>query len=363
MGIVIKKLKKNEIAAFKEKIDNNKYISEYSPFSDGTIDEFEWQFFNSTGDNALYFVAEDEIDNEIIGTMAALIIPMKMPDESIELTIKPEDVLVSIKGVMKYKGIDILKELLDTIERETESKKIKFYWGFTEAVVAFERIGFSNEFSSQQGILVFKPFKAYDHLKTLNSLNKYKQKILIFGLSVFSYIKVIIVRKTIKSLRCEKILFEDLNESILLSFLPKKVCSIYLNMEFLRWRIIENPSKIKYHLLQIINSVNEIISYLIYSEKQEGVFFIEQFLFKESLFLKQKKEAAMVAVNFLGRQKAIIIRTMGFTHNNINKEECEILNSIGFIYVKKGIPFILKSKFEIKSEDIYLSRLNTQGTF
>lgn len=363
MGITIKKLKKNEIATFKEKIDNNKYISKYSPFSGGTIEEFEWQFFSSADDRALYFVAEDEDDNEIIGTMAALIIPMQMPDGSVALTIKPEDVLVSIKGVMKYKGIDILKELLQTIEKETESKKIKFYWGFTEAIVAFERIGFSNEFSSQQGILVFKPLEAYNHLKTLNSLNNYKQKILILGLSVFSYFRVIIVREKIKSLCCEKILFEDINESILLSFLPKKLYTMYLNKEFLRWRIIENPSKLKYHVLKITNSVDEIISYLIYSEKQEGVFFIEQFLFKESLFFKQKKEVATIAVNFLRHKKAIIIRTMGFMHNSSNKEECEILNSMGFIYAKKGIPFILKSNFEIKSEDIYLSRLNTEGTF
>jgi hypothetical protein len=65
----------------------------------------------------------------------------------------------------------------------------------------------------------------------------------------------------------------------------------------------------------------------------------------------------------LKNKEAKIVRTMGFEHNEINREECLILKKSGFIYAKKGIPFILKSKSKINSNEIYLSRLNTQGTF
>ncbi|MGE5448408.1 MAG: hypothetical protein ACM3PR_08585, partial [Bacteroidales bacterium] len=61
---------------------------------------------------------------------------------------------------------------------------------------------------------------------------------------------------------------------------------------------------------------------------------------------------------------AAIVRAMGFKHNTINKEETEIFNSVGFTFVKKGIPFVFKANDPtIKPEHVYLSRLNTQGTF
>lgn len=363
MGIVIKQLKKGEIDDFKNRINTNKHLSDHSPFLDGSLEEFRWQFFSDSPNKSLYFLAIDDVNNELIGTMAALVIPMQMPNGEVGLTIKPEDVLLSIRALVKYKGRDILKELLEAIEKGTESKKVKFYWGFTEATSAFIRLGFSKEFSSQQGILVFKMMQAYNHLINLNSSNGLKQKILILGLSTIAYIKSSLIRKKTKSFICKEISFDEINEDILLSFLPSNMYSLSLNKDFLQWRILDNPSILKYHILQFENLQEEIIAYLIYSEKQKGVFFIEQFLYENTLSLDQKQKVTMSAVHHLKKKKASIIRTMGFTHNKINQEECEILRKIGFIYANKGIPFILKSKVELKKEDIYLSRLNTQGTF
>lgn len=363
MGIVIKLLKKDDIDDFKNRINTNKDLSDHSPFLHGSVQEFQWQFFSDSQNKSPYFLAIDDVNNELIGTMAALVIPMQMPNGEVGLTVKPEDVLLSIKALVKYKGRDILKELLDAIEKETESKKIKFYWGFTEATSAFIRLGFSKEFSSRQGILVFKTIPSYNHLINLNSSNRLKQKVLILGLSTVAYIKSSIFRKKTKAILCKEISLNDINEEILLSFLPSNMYSLYLNRDFLKWRILDNPSILKYHILQFESLQDEIISYLVYSEKQKGVFFIEQFLFKNTLTLDQKEKVIMSAMYHLKKKKAIIVRVMGFTHNKVNQEEYKLLNKIGFIYANKGIPFILKSNVKLKAEDIYLSRLNTQGTF
>ena len=158
--------------------------------------------------------------------------------------------------------------------------------------------------------------------------------------------------------------FHDVDEKTLLSFLPKKLYSIYLNKFFINWRIIKNPSELDYGMLQFTNQKDEIISYLIYSVKNGNVFFIEQFLFDEELNITIKKRIVYMALRYLKKKNAIIIRAMGFNHNSKNKEEINILSQIGFVFAKKGIPFILKSNDKnIKPGDIYLSRLNTQGTF
>lgn len=363
MGIIIKQLKKEGIDDYKKKYENNKQLAGHNPFLNSTAEVFEWQFFSSSYNSSVYFIAIDDISNELIGTLAGLLIPMQMPNGEVGITIKPEDTLISINGIKKYRDRDILKELLDSIEKKIGPNNIKFYWGFTDAITAFERLGFTKKCSSRQGVMVFSPFAAYQHLKNLNPSNKLKQKTLIFGLSFFSYFRSIFSRRKTKTIRWEEVSLKEVNEGLLLSFLPPKMYSLYLNKEFLNWRIIENPSELKYHILQFKNIQKEIISYLIYSEKQKGVYFIEQFLFDGSLSIKQKQEITMSAVHHFKCKKAKIIRSIGFDHNKINKEECTILHNTGFIYTTKGIPFILKSTTEIKAEEIYLSRLNTQGTF
>jgi hypothetical protein len=45
-------------------------------------------------------------------------------------------------------------------------------------------------------------------------------------------------------------------------------------------------------------------------------------------------------------------------------EELDLLCDTGFTFINRGIPFILKSyDKDIKPENVYLSRLNTEGTF
>lgn len=363
MGVIIKQLAKEGINAYKKQYENNKQLAKHNPFLSSTTEEFTWQFFSESYNSSVYFIAVDGETDELIGSLAGLLIPMQMPNGEMGLTIKPEDTLISIKGITKYRDRDILKELFNSIEQKLGSDNILFHWGFTDATTAFERLGFTKQFSSQQGVMIFNPIASYKHLYKLNSSNNLKQKILILGLSFFSYFKSVFSRRKIKGIKSEEISVGEINEKILLSFLPPKMYSLYLNKKFLNWRIVENPSELKYYVLQFKNSNEKITSYLIYSEKQKGIYFIEQFLFDSSLSTMQKQDISMLAVHHFKQKEAKIIRLMGFNHNKTNREESTIFKNIGFVYTTKGIPFILKSNIEIKPDEIYLSRLNTQGTF
>jgi hypothetical protein len=380
MSLQIEKLRRENIDNLKQLFNNTPILSDYNPFKGSSVDEFEWEFFSDDYYESSYYIAFDDEEKELIGTLAELIIPMQTPDSKIcytikledalinidgkiFYTIKPGDALINIRGLKKHNFRDVLSDLFDKLVENTKYNII-FYWGFTTAVNTFERLGFKNCFTSQQGVYTLKPLMAYKHLVKLNAANKIMQNIQILGLSLVSNIKTFTYYTSKKNIQCEEVNFNRVDEEILLSFLPEKLYSLYLNKYFINWRIIKNPSELNYGMLQFSNKEGKVMSYLIYSIKNDEVFFIEQFLFDKNLNLKVKQRIVYRALRYLKEKNATIIRAMGFNHNLKNKEEIKILSRVGFIFAKKGIPFILKSNDgNIKPEDIYLSRLNTEGTF
>jgi hypothetical protein len=364
MSIEIKVLKKEDISELERLFVRTPILKQYNPFVTGSLDEFKWQFFNDKYQSSVYAIAYDVARDELAATLSALYFPMKTPAGEICQSIKPEDALVNVKALVRHKGHDFLKELLDLIESKSEFINVKFLWGFTYAANSFERLGFSHCFSSKQGTYVIRPVLAYKHLVSLNTANGLKQKIQIAGLTCMSYLKNIINKRNCKEIICKEVKLKDINEDTLLSFLPSELYSIHLNKDFLNWRIVENSSVLKYSILQFEDYSQRVLAFFIYSQKEGRVFFVEQFLFNPDLSVALKEKITYIALQHLKSEGAAIVRAMGFNHNKINKEELAILNRTGFIFINRGIPFIFKSlDKKIKAEDLYLSRLNTQGTY
>ena len=364
MSIKIKVVEKDEIRELRRLFERTPILAQDNPFINGSIDEFMWQFFSDNYHSSVYTIAYDTDRDELAGTLSALYIPMKSPDGQVYQTIKPEDTLINIRALVRYKNRDLLKDLFDVIESKSELLNVKLYWGFTYAVNSFERLGFTRHFSSKQGTYVINPLAAYRHLISLNASNGTKQKIQIAGLTMFSYLKQLLSQKRIGGLKCKEIRLKDIDEEILLGFLPEHLYSIYVDKYFLKWRIEENISSLTYSILQIEDQSEQIKAYLIYSQKEGMVFFVEQLLFDRNLSMKTKAEIFQVALQYLKSLDAVIVRAMGFNHNQANKEDMDLLIKSGFVFINRGIPFIFKSMDKnIKAEDIYLSRLNTDGTF
>ena len=364
MSLEINKIKKDEVLKLKYLFENTPGLAEYDPFIKGSAEEFEWQFFSENYKSSTYIVATDSENDELLGTLSALIIPMRSPDGNVCQTIKPEDTLVNIKGLVRYKNRDILQEMFDKIVSENKSMDIMFFWGFTYAVNSFNRLGFTHDFSSQQGVYVINPNLAYTHLASLNPSNGFRQKIQILGLSMFSYFKTLFKNKRASSINIKEISLKEVNEELLISFLPENLYCLYLDKCFLSYRIGKNPSESEYSILQFGTRQQPVISYLIYSRKKNSIYFIEQFLFDNKLNRKEKKEIIYAALRYFKGKKAVIVRAMGFNHNNVNKEERSLLSNVGFVFINRGIPFVFKSNHKsIKPESVYLSHLNTEGAF
>jgi len=360
MSLEIKKIGKEDINDLKALFELTPFLAEHNPFLSGSDLEFAWQFFSEDYEECLYYIASDKED--LIGTLAALIIPMRTPEGDVCFTIKPEDALINIKGLLKHAGRDIFQELQSRIDEETRSKDIKFLWGFSESVDAFKRLGFSTCFKTQTGIYSFNFLSIYRHFLNLKPDKSMVQKASLLALSMLSYSKAKSFQRSSKNHLCSKVTFDEINEDVLLSFLPDSLYCLYLSKQFLKWRIVDNPSRLEYGILKIENSRNEIISYIFYSRKQSDAYFIEQVLFDPKLGFREKREIIGSALKHLKRKNASIIQMMGFKHNAINKEEIGIFRKSGFIFLNQGLTFILKSNYkDIACEDIYLSRLNMQG--
>jgi hypothetical protein len=363
MSIEIKVVEQDDISELKRLFERTPILTHYNPFSNGSVDEFRWQFFNDGYQSSIYIMAYDSVKDELAGTLSALFIPMKSPDGQVYQTLKIEDALIN-KALVQYRDRDILKELLDAIELKAVSLNVKFLWAFTYAVSSFERLHFTNCFSSKQGTYIIKPLAAYRHLISLNASNGTKQKIQIGGLTTISYLKRLLTHKRHGELTCKEIIWNDIDEEILLSFLPDNLYSIYLDRHFLNWRITENPSSLSYSVLQIKNQDGRIKAYFIYSQKEGKVFFVEQFLFDRNLSMELKAKIIQLVLIHLKSLGAVIVRTMGFDHDKVNKDEITLLTNAGSVFINRGIPFVFKSlDGNIKPDEIYLSRLNTEGTF
>jgi len=327
--------------------------------------EFEWLFFKGLYKPSIYLVARDSDNEDIIGTQAGIFFPMISPSGDPVMTLKGEDSLISLDRMIKFGKRDLLKELLDIMDDIAKTDNVKFIWGFTPAKAAFKRCSYKIVCTVKGSFYVINPIKFYRH-----RIDQYPQmsnpgKILLLGFSFHNFIRQTLLSIQFTQIKCRQISFDEINEKTLLSFLPIDVYATYLTKEFINWRITDNPAHIKYGIIEFANKTDEVISYLIFSYNEHCMYFIEQILFRSSISGNSKIRIMKLAFAIFKSQKAIAIRASGFSHNRINIEEMRLLKRTGFYFFNnpEGSNIIFKdlSGTDIKPEDVYLSRLNTQG--
>jgi hypothetical protein len=330
-----------------------------------SLKEFEWLFINSFFKKSLYAVALDNESGEIIGTYAGIFIQMLSKNGERILTIKGEDTLISLDKMISLGKRDILKELLHTIVEKSRDDNSMFMWGFTPAKAAFKRCGFKIITQIKGSFYVIKPLIFYNNRIRLFPQLTLMKKIQLFVFSWVNYLNIKLKLNSSGEFFNKRISFEEVDEKVLLSFLPENVYTTYLSKDFLKWRIKENPSPVTYGFLEFRDKRNIVVAYFIFSSNKENIFFVEQFLFARQLTDNKKVQIMKHAFKYCRRQKAIMIRALGFTHNELNIKDMNLLSKSGFYFFNNPEEsyFIFQnlSYSDIKPEDIYLSRLNTQG--
>jgi hypothetical protein len=364
MSLKIKFLEKESIDQVIHFFNNEK--SDKPLLNNRLREEFEWLFFKGFYKPSLYAVASDTVNEEIVGTYAGIFIPMLSPSGEPVLTYKGEDTLLSLDRMIKFGKRDVLKEMLNTLEEKSREDNVRFIWGFTAAGSSFKRCGFKINNQIKGSYYVIKPLQFYKYRLGQFPHQSIIKKIRLFGFSFYNYFRQVLFSITFSQFSLRQISLDEIEEEILLSFLPKNVFTIHLTKEFLTWRISENPSSMTYGFLEFRDKTGIVNSHFIFSFNKENIYFVEQFLFREVLNDRQKLKIMRMAFNFLKKHNATSIRAMGFTDNNVNIKEIYLLKKSGFCFFenRKSSYFILKDLADqnVNAKDIYLSRLNTLGT-
>ena len=363
MSLKIKFLDKNSIDKVL-KFHNSAQSDTWHNFN-RPAEEFEWLFINGFYNPAIYGYAIDDEDEEIIGTQAGIFIPMISDMGEKILTIKGEDTLIALDKMVRFGKRDIMRELINSIREKAKEYDVKFIWGFTPASGAFHRCGFNVVTQIKGSFYVINPVRFFK-----NRIKKFPQfttikKIQIFAFAWINFFSHFFSSLNSNNIMMRKIGIDEVDEELLLSFIPKNVISTYLNKDFLNWRIGNNPSTLTHEIFEYQDKKAKIISYIILSHNPEDIWNIDHLLFVESISDRIKIQILKMTFNHIKREKGIMIRTMGFSHNMTNKKEMQLLRKSGFHFFynpdESYFVFLNLTDTEIAPENIYLSRLNTQG--
>lgn len=328
--------------------------------------EFEWLFIDGAVKQSLYAIATDSVTGQIIGINAGIFIPMITPSGESIITIKSEDSLLSFDLMIELGEKEVLNKLLAFLEAKYRSENVSFIWGFTKAKNSFKKCGYTINNHVLGSFYVLKPIQFFKSRIRMNPDQSAIRRLSLIAFTFYNWSKQFLLSGTYFRCNFREISIKEINEEILLSFLPKNFFTIELNKQFLEWRISRNPSDLTYGFLEFRDRMNKVISYLIFSFNKENTFFIEQFLFHDKLTDSNKIQLMKRAFGFIRKKDAVMIRAMGFTDNEQNLKETLLLKKTGFYFFrnKESSCFILKgiTKLNINAKDIYLSKLNTLGT-
>ncbi len=327
---------------------------------------FDWEFIDTPFSQAIYIHAFDE-DNKIIGAISVLFLELINGSGDKILSGKPEDVMVDIFSSVKYRKVDIFKSLYEALEKECIKKGVSLLWGFTYADSSFKRMGFESSFTSNNGIFVLKPLNSYKYLVSLNRENKSVDKIKIAILTCLSLLNGSKVWFTSAKI-LGQVIDDDLSghNALVTSHFAGTADLFNLSQdeEFLNWRLHENPNKLIYKSLSLLDEDKKHVAEIIYSVSGK-IAYIEQILYDKSLKERQVIRFIKNAITKIRKSNVSIIRFMGFNGNISNAKEMKFLGRLGFVFSNKGIPFVFKdisdNPADIKSKSIFLSRLFTQG--
>lgn len=357
MSIQIRLLKDTELS-----LANDFFNKSYQ--TNRSFEAFEWEFVKSPKGKAIYVAAFDtnKTPEEVIGIQCAIPLDFKTSDNILLRTAKSEDTLVN----PNYRGQDIFGKMYALLFEECSKCGIKYIWGFTPAYKPFQKLGFSLDFKSNQGLFVANIHGSFNFLKNLNPKNKVIDTLKILGLCIFSKLKTAVsipIKKT--NLACKEI--PHFTSNFLLSnqyFEHSSSNQLFLHQDeaYLKWRILENKYANNYSCFEYTLQ-NEICAHVIIN-RINSVGYIEQLLFSNNLSNKHKLSIIKSTIEQLLKQKVSCIRFLAFDYNETNKVEYQLLKKIGFVMIKRGNWFVWKSTSNdttYKSQDVFISRLFTQG--
>jgi hypothetical protein len=355
MAIEIRLLQSTE-----RELANNFFNEIYN--TNRTFENFLWEFVNGPAGKAIYVIAVDTSKPalKIVGIQCAIPLELKGTDGRLILTAKSEDTLVH----PDYRGQKLFEKMYELLFKECTTAGIKYIWGFTPALKAFERIGFSAPFSTSQALMVINPIKAFKHLVNLNPKNTVGDKVKILAFCLMSWVrgwKRLLINTS--KLVIEEVKVSD-KTSVLNTFYPvaPRYFFIHQSDAYLHWRLTLNPFKNNYRNFKVV--YNNIPQADVLINQRQEVSYVEQMLFSSQIASNIRLQTVKKTVSMLLESGTPLIRVLCFNNNEEAIRQIDILKKAGFTYLERGNYFVWKSldpNNTISVGELFLTRLYTQG--
>ena len=331
-----------------------------------TNEQFIWEFINSPHGEAIYILAKDTSKNgKIIGTQSAIPFYMKTGNGKQILTAKTEDSFLD----PNYRGSNIFDHMNNRLFEECKTRGISFLWALTFAVKPYAKIGFDAPFHNQQGIYCIDQYKSFSYLRSLNQKNKLLDHIKIYALTVAAKLlsmKLNFISSDLKTFEINNRESAEL-DSFFVEVLKEEeeIFHIQQDEQFLNWRIVENPHNNNYVQYALVNSKEELSGHVLCNINDRGFAFITQMVFLPSISVNIKRAFIKRIISNLKRKQMFMIRFWGYDTNRINREEIDLLKSMGFTFVDRGIPVVwmgLEGNNQLDAQKMFMSRMHSHGT-
>lgn len=350
MPIEIRLLEESEIT-----LANDFFNTIYKAYR--SIEDFKWEFMEGPFGKAIYVVAMDSTSAtpRVVGIQCAIPVEMINTKGEIILTGKSEDTLVD----PAYRGKKIFEKMYDLLFAECKKAGIQYIWGFTPAQKAFERIGFEIPFKSEQALLVFKPAAAYRYLKALNPENKTLDKIKIFVLVWYSWLRGLGITSQSDMVDLKDPSPVDVPELFPRAYSNTNYYTLHETAPYVDWRILRNPFSNHYKFFRYPEKDRPVFHAMVNIRKD--VSYIEQ------MFYQEGPESKFVLKNLLSgmkRSNTPLVRVLCFSHNAEMQKQQILLKQCGFFILKRGNFFVWKNLGDqnpVEARQLFITRLFTQG--
>jgi GNAT superfamily N-acetyltransferase len=355
MAIEIRLLQNNE-----DELANTFFNEIYK--TNRPLENFRWEFRNGPLGKAIYVVAVDTAApaTKIVGIQCAIPLELFSPAGSSVLTAKSEDTLVH----PDYRGQKLFERMYALLFDECKKAGIRYIWGFTPALKAFERIGFEAPFKTSQAILVLRPWKAYNHLKNLNSANTITDKLKIFGLCLLSFLKGLKRLSAPETTHAFREISLSGKDNLISAFYQPHPHYYFIrqNEAYLDWRLTRNPFHNQYKNFQVGAPSSPVADIIL--NVRSNVSYVEQAFFSSQLTPKDRLSILKNAFDTLAAAGTPLVRMLCFETNEEMRDQISLFKKLGAVHLKRGNYFVWKSLDDTKTisvENLFLTRLFTQG--
>ena len=325
---------------------------------------WEWEYGKDNPQKSILLSVKD--NGKVIATQGMITIKVAFGEKTY-VTGKNESLLID----SNFRGKSLSTRFYKYAISEYEKEGISCLWGFSrKAIIPLKKanfVVFENIIKRMVLPIKFKQAQTIIPKSTANSLKSNIFKMVVFFATIYSKIRIILVKEnSFKSLKNIELVNNLKNQNDIINmYIQIKIkhadlIHIYQDKEYFDWRIRNSPFPIKTLFLY---ENNQLKGYF-YLKIQEKFCELTDFTFVQKIY---GKILIRELINLIKNQNLGFVFYTGNIKNKLNRTVFKLLRYNGFLKIKGPNHFVLRNfnfqnkEYLFKIENWYLNDLWSEG--